>query len=78
MLVDVIAMKVMQMAIVQIVRMTVVSDRRVTAGRSVRVRVAVVLLTLLSHAVNPFAGAGPSGADPSYSIPRQSSRHDAN
>jgi hypothetical protein len=54
-LVSVIAVRVMQVAVVQVVRVAVVLDRRVTAGRSMRMRVPVVLVTFLSHETAPFA-----------------------
>jgi hypothetical protein len=54
-LVRVIAVRVMQVAVVQIVRMAVVLERRVTTGRSMRMRVPVVLVTCLSHETAPFA-----------------------
>lgn len=47
--VHMVAVNVMQVAIVQIVRVPVVLHRHVAASRSVRVRVSVVLLALLSH-----------------------------
>jgi hypothetical protein len=54
-LVHVIAVHVMKMTIVKIVRVAVMLHRRVPAGRSMRVRVAVVLVAVLRHLPTPFA-----------------------
>jgi hypothetical protein len=54
MLVDVIAVHVVQMAVVKIVRMTLMRDRHVPARRSVLVRMVVVLLAFLCHGPTPF------------------------
>jgi len=53
--VHVVAMDVVQMPVVEIVRVAVVLHRHVAAGGSVRVRVSVVLLALLSHYRAPLA-----------------------